>query len=392
MKRLIIMLGFLLLLNGSLITAAAEQAPILNKPSTVTAAPAVSNTNKINYKTELKKLGFFNDESRDSALNLRNAVIRFQSSCNIAVTGVWDKKCLSMLAERLQTGVADCEDIVAAPPVSGKWISINKTKRILTLYEGDKAVQKYPVAVGNPPSRTPEGKYTIVSKVINPSWGGGGYAKPVKGGVPENPLGYRWLGLSYKNGSTLGIHGNNSPYSIGKNVSHGCIRMINSDVTQLFTIIPRSAPVWIGSEAKLKEWGVIQPEYGSNKKIAADSSGKVSSTTDGTIKVTYDEAVPTAVKAQPTSSSAIEIPEGTTGPVTGGGIGVSSDAGAPGDNAGSPETGAPNDTGAPGDNTGSPETGAPGNAGVPGDNAGSPETGAPLNGTVPSTGGAISFP
>lgn len=294
MKRLIIVLCSLLLLNGSLITAAAEQASVVNKPSTAAAVPASIDPNKINYKTELKKLGFLKEESEDSALNLRNAVIRFQSSCNMTVTGTWDKKCLSMLAERLRTGVASCWDVIIAPPVPGKWIAINKTKRILTLYEGGEPIQKYPVAIGNPPSRTPEGKYTIVSKVINPSWGGGGYAKPVKGGVPENPLGYRWLGLSYKNGSTLGIHGNNSPYSIGKNVSHGCIRMINSDVTQLFTIVSKAAPVWIGSEAKLKEWGVVQPEYG----------------TDIAIKVTYDEPVPT-------TGGAIGLPAAETTPTTG---------------------------------------------------------------------------
>ncbi len=316
MKKLITMLCFLLLLNGSPITAAEEQASAVNKPSAVTAALPVIDPDKINYKTELKKLGFLKEESKDAALNLRNAVIRFQSSCNVAVSGKWDKKCLSMLAEQLRTGVSGvsgvsgvtgvtaCEDVITAPPVPGKWITINKTKRILTLYEGDMVVQKYPVAVGNPPSRTPEGKYTIVSKVINPSWGGGGYAEPVKGGVPENPLGYRWLGLSYKNGSTLGIHGNNSPYSIGKNVSHGCIRMINSDVTQLFAIIPQSAPVWIGSEAKLKEWGVIQPEYGSN----------AAPPTDGAVKVTYDEAVPTA-------GGAIEFPAEDSATSTGGAVG-----------------------------------------------------------------------
>ena len=320
MKRLITMLCFLLLLNGTLITAAAEQASAVDKPSTVTAAPPTIDPDKINYKTELEKLGFLKEESKDAALNLRNAVIRFQSSCNVAVSGKWDKKCLSMLTKLLQTGVTTCEDMITAPPVPGKWIVINKTKRILTLYEGNKVVQKYPVAIGNPPSRTPEDKYTIVSKVINPSWGGGGYAKPVKGGVPENPLGYRWLGLSYKNGSTLGIHGNNSPYSIGKNVSHGCIRMINSDVTQLFTIIPRSAPVWIGSEAKLKEWGVIQPEYGSKPvppviKSALPASNKDKVITDGAIKVTYDEAVPT-------TGGAISAPDNETVPASDGGIGI----------------------------------------------------------------------
>ncbi len=226
-----------------------------------TAAPEI-DIESLDYEEELKKLGFYKDETTDSKLNLRNAVLRFQSSCNLEADGKWNDKCLAILVKQLTTGIADCEDQIESPPTEGKWITINKTKRILTLYENTKVLQKYPVAIGNPPSLTPHGKFTVVSKVVNPTWGGGGYAKPVKGGIPQNPLGYRWMGLSYKDGGTLGIHGNNSPYSIGTNVSHGCIRMINSDVEQLFTVVPKSSPVWIGTEEVLKEWNVVQPEYG----------------------------------------------------------------------------------------------------------------------------------
>lgn len=230
------------------------------EPDDLTAIPKIDTVN-LDYEEELKRLGFYKDETSDAKLNLRNSILRFQSSCNLTVTGIWDDKCLSSLAIQLLTGSAAYEDLIEAPPSEGKWITINKSKRILTLYENRNVLQKYPIAIGNPPSLTRDGKFTIVSKVINPSWGGGGYAKPVKGGVPQNPLGYRWMGLSYKDGGTLGIHGNNSPYSIGKNVSHGCIRMINSDVEQFFTVVPKSAPVWIGTNDKLEEWGVKQLEY-----------------------------------------------------------------------------------------------------------------------------------
>lgn len=225
-----------------------------------TEAPQI-DIEKLDYKEELKKLGLYKEETKDAKLNLRNAVLRFQSNCNLKVDGRWNDQCLEVLANQLMTGITVCKDQIEAPPTEGKWIAINKTKRILTLYENKKVLQKYPVAIGNPPSLTPHGKFTIVSKVVNPAWGGGGYAKPVKGGIPQNPLGYRWMGLSYKDGGTLGIHGNNSPYSIGTNASHGCIRMINSDVEQLFTVVPKSAPVWIGTDDILKEWGVGQPEY-----------------------------------------------------------------------------------------------------------------------------------
>lgn len=214
----------------------------------------------VDYANELKKLGFYKDESKDEALNLRNAVLRFQSSCNLTADGIWGNKSSTALSILLDTGRYPAEDAIEAPPSNGLWIVINKSKRILTLYENKSVIKKYPIAIGNPPSLTPNDKFTIVSKVINPAWGGGGYAKPVKGGIPENPLGYRWMGLSYKSGSDLGIHGNNSPYSIGRNVSHGCIRMINSDVEELFEIVRRNMHVWIGTDAKLKEWGIEQKD------------------------------------------------------------------------------------------------------------------------------------
>ncbi len=213
---------------------------------------------KLDYKKELITLGFYRKDSKDDKLNLRNAVLRFQSSCNMTVNGEWDKKCLTALAGILTTQDMPGKDLITSLPSEGMWIAINKTKRILTIYEGMNILKKYPVAVGKTSTLTPDGKFTIVSKVIDPDWGGGGYADPVKGGLPDNPLGHRWMGLSYKSGDDLGIHGNNSPYSIGKSISHGCIRMINSDVEELFEIIPKSSKVWVGTDTVLKSWGVEQ--------------------------------------------------------------------------------------------------------------------------------------
>jgi len=219
------------------------------------------DVSKIDYVEELKKLNFYKEESKDNELNLRNAVLRFQSDHNLVVNGTWDKKELDTLVKRLKDSSFKYPDTVEKPPTDSKWMTVNITKRILTLYEGNKVIKKYPVAVGNPPSLTPSGKFTIHNKIVNPAWGGGGYAKPVPGGSPKNPLGYRWMGLSYKGGGRYGIHGNNSPYSIGKDVSHGCIRMINSDVEELFEKVTVSMPVWIGTNSELEKWGVVQSEY-----------------------------------------------------------------------------------------------------------------------------------
>ena len=138
----------------------------------------------------------------------------------------------------------------------GSWIIINKNNNTLLHLDGTDILGRYPVATGKSLSFTPEGKFTIVTKYVNPSWGGAGIYAPVKGGAPNNPLGKRWMGLSINGGGWYGIHGNADNGSIGRYISLGCIRMFNEDVEYLYEIIEKGTPVWIGSEEKLQEYGV----------------------------------------------------------------------------------------------------------------------------------------
>jgi lipoprotein-anchoring transpeptidase ErfK/SrfK len=216
---------------------------------------------KLNFADELKTLGYLKNDTADPDINLRDSVIRFQADHNMSITGVWDEKSKDNLKKQLLSEKYEYNDTVSNPPVNDKWILINKTKRILTLYEEKNVLKKYPVAVGNPPSLTPNGKFNIVVKVVDPTWGGGGYAQPIEGGAPNNPLGHRWMGLTPNGGSSYGVHGNCSPYSIGTYASHGCIRMINHDVEELYSIVPNGIPVWICTEDIMKDWGITQKEY-----------------------------------------------------------------------------------------------------------------------------------
>ena len=101
--------------------------------------------------------------------------------------------------------------------------------RKLALIENGRVVKIYPTAVGAAASPTPSGTYKIAQRVANPTWYG---PDKVVGPGKDNPVGTRWLGLSRKG---YGIHGTNNPRSIGKRASHGCVRMRNSDVEDLFT-------------------------------------------------------------------------------------------------------------------------------------------------------------
>jgi lipoprotein-anchoring transpeptidase ErfK/SrfK len=98
----------------------------------------------------------------------------------------------------------------------------------LALLENGVVKAIYPVAVGKASTPSPTGTFTIVNHVINPTYYHHGEVIPPG---PENPVGNRWMGLSI---AGYGIHGTNAPRSIGKAVSHGCIRMSQRDLDKLF--------------------------------------------------------------------------------------------------------------------------------------------------------------
>ena len=103
--------------------------------------------------------------------------------------------------------------------------------RKIALLEDGRVVKVYPIAVGKNSTPSPNGNFHIATRVIKPTWFQPG---KVVGPGPANPLGTRWMGLGYKG---YGIHGTNRPRSIGHAASHGCIRMRNQDVEELFELV-----------------------------------------------------------------------------------------------------------------------------------------------------------
>jgi len=136
--------------------------------------------------------------------------------------------------------------IVLAKDAVQHLIIVNKATNQLAYYNNQELVKVFPVGTGKTPSLTPEGTFSIVAKFVNPFYRAG----IIAGGIPQNPLGVRWLGLSVGNtgGSVYGIHGNNNPGSIGGYVSAGCIRMYNEDVIWLYDQIPMGTAVKIINE------------------------------------------------------------------------------------------------------------------------------------------------
>lgn len=100
------------------------------------------------------------------------------------------------------------------------------------------AAISYPIGV--PTGRAMwTGVQRVSRKAVNPGWTPTASMRRenpslpghVKGGDPRNPLGVRALYL----GSTLyRIHGTDAPWTVGQNVTHGCIRLYNNDVIDLY--------------------------------------------------------------------------------------------------------------------------------------------------------------
>lgn len=118
-------------------------------------------------------------------------------------------------------------------------ILVDKSQNILILKSDEEIVKTYVVATGKNNS-TPAGNFKITSKLVNPTWFKTGAVIPA--GSPENVLGTRWMGLDKP---SYGIHGTTEPQTLGEQVTQGCVRMANSDVEELYTIVPVGTEVVI---------------------------------------------------------------------------------------------------------------------------------------------------
>jgi lipoprotein-anchoring transpeptidase ErfK/SrfK len=138
----------------------------------------------------------------------------------------------SLVEKALEPNLSDLEPIKFEPLE----IEISKPSNRLILKAGDKQIRNYFVALGKEGS-TPEGEFTIQKKIANPNKN-----------IPESVFGTRALELS---NPSYAIHGTNDPTSIGKNVSHGCIRLNNQDIEELYSMVPLATPVSINLKGEV---------------------------------------------------------------------------------------------------------------------------------------------
>lgn len=119
-------------------------------------------------------------------------------------------------------------------------VVVNRAADTLTVFNGANQVLQVPAAVGKPSSPTPPGD-TYLWELIRPDNPHGAYGPYI--------FGLGWFSDSYAvfNGgdAQIGIHGQDEPWSVGHPVSHGCVRLDNSVITELAGMLPLGTPVTI---------------------------------------------------------------------------------------------------------------------------------------------------
>ena len=110
---------------------------------------------------------------------------------------------------------------------------LNLKKRRVFVYQGQKMIASYPVAIGRPGWETPTGQFRVIQMVREPVWEHPFTGQLVPSGK-NNPLGARWIGFWTDGENFIGFHGTPQENLIGRAVSHGCVRMRDRDIKALF--------------------------------------------------------------------------------------------------------------------------------------------------------------
>ena len=131
-------------------------------------------------------------------------------------------------------------------------IVVDIDERLLYLVQSDNTAVRYGVGVGKQ-GFSWKGVASVGRKGVWPAWSPTKTMVGIKPDLPRyveaglnNPLGARALYLHQNGADTMfRIHGTNEPWSIGEQVSSGCVRMLNEDIVDLYERVPVGATVYV---------------------------------------------------------------------------------------------------------------------------------------------------
>jgi lipoprotein-anchoring transpeptidase ErfK/SrfK len=179
---------------------------------------------------ELKRFAKLNENGYPTTFGLVGAILTHTCSAS------WYRVQLPMRPNGIIGYVRPADVLVQRVAA---WIEVDLSARELRFFTGHKLLLKTPVAVGSPATPTPVGRFYVDQRIIATD--------------PNGPYGPAALGVSafsnvltgWAQGGPIGIHGTNAPWSIGRAVSNGCIRVPNETLKRLFAATIGGEPVVI---------------------------------------------------------------------------------------------------------------------------------------------------
>jgi len=126
-------------------------------------------------------------------------------------------------------------------------LAVSKSRNDLLLKADNRFFKRYRVGTGKF-GTTPTGSFVIVDKIEQPPWWRPD-GQMIPFGDKENVLGTRWMSIQATSATNAvrgyGLHGTWEPETIGRQASAGCIRLVNSEVEELFLLVPAGTRVVI---------------------------------------------------------------------------------------------------------------------------------------------------
>lgn len=172
-----------------------------------------------------------------------------------------DKKAKDAKAKEIAASTPPAEGGTPAPAPTAtpnpsptpipRHIVLSREQRLIEVFEGDKLLACFPCTPGSKGTPVPPGTWKVTANILMPYYR---WDKSVlDSGVrsenafnlppgPNNPVGIVWMAL---NRPSVGMHGTTSPDQIGRNESHGCIRLANWDAFLLSQMIEKGVAVQV---------------------------------------------------------------------------------------------------------------------------------------------------
>jgi lipoprotein-anchoring transpeptidase ErfK/SrfK len=130
-------------------------------------------------------------------------------------------------------------DLPRRPEFAQRLLNVDTSGRMLDLLDTNRVIASFPITPGSKSLPAPIGTWKVVKVTTMPifRWDEAmlqhgrrsAHSYTIPPG-PRNPVGIVWIGLNKKG---IGIHGTDSPDTIGRSASHGCIRLANWDAARV---------------------------------------------------------------------------------------------------------------------------------------------------------------